>query len=227
MQSGSVEAFFGDFETEKCGLVLADGACSVLSCNDRVPPGPPPDAGVIDVFVEAEEVAKLEPTEDGTYARYDRADDDLFDIGPALRATAAGGEVPAFEATGTAPAGIAFDGGVPTSAVAIDISVGGAYGLRWAPGADSERLRVRIVGAVNEEAARLVLSCSVPASSGDLVVPAGLLGLLPLGAYEFEARVATEQTVRAGDYGVTLAGEGPALDLPSGNWARGTVNLVP
>jgi len=227
VQSASVEAFFGDFETESCGLVLADGACSVLSCNDRVPPGEPPDAGVIDVFVEAEEVAKLEPAADGTYPRYDRADDDLFDIGPALRATAAGGDVPAFEATGTAPAGIAFDGGVPTSASAIDVSVGGAYAVRWAPGADSERLRVRIAGTANDEAARLVLSCSVPASAGDLVVPPGLLGLLPLGAHQFEARVVTEQTVLAGDYGVTLAAEGPALDLNSGNWAKGTVNLVP
>ena len=227
VQNASVEALFGDFETESCGLELADGACSVLSCADRVPPGAPPDAGLIDVFVEQEAVAVLEPARDGTYPPYQRIDDDLFDIGSALRATAAGGDVPAFEATGTAPAGIAFDGGVPTGAVAIDISVGGAYSLRWAPGADSERVRVRIAGTASDQARRLVLSCSVPASAGDLVAPPGLLGLLPLGAHQFEARVVTEQMVQAGDFGVTLSAERPALDLPSGNWARGTVNLVP
>jgi hypothetical protein len=227
VQNASVEALFGDFETESCGLELADGACSVLSCTDRVPSAAPPDAGVIDVFVEAEVVAKLEPAEDGTYARYERIDDELFDIGPSLRATAVGADVPAFEVTGTAPAGIAFDGGVPTSAGAIDVSVGGAYGVRWAPGADSERIRVRMTSIAGEGVQRLVLSCSAPASTGDLVVPPALLGLLPLGVHQFEARVVTEQTVQAGDFGVTLSAERPALDLPSGNWARGTVNLVP
>jgi hypothetical protein len=227
VQNASVEAQFGDFETESCGLELADGACSVLSCTDRVPPGAPPDAGVIDVFVETEEVAKLEPAEDGTYPPHERAGDDLFDIGPALRAAAAGGDVPAFEVTGTAPAGIAFDGGVPTSTVVLDISVGGAYGVRWVPGADSERLRVRMTGTASEGAQRLVLSCSAPASAGDLVVAPELLGLLPLGAHQFEARVVTEQTVQAGDFGITLSAERPALDLTNGNWARGAVNLVP
>ncbi len=227
VQNASVEALFGDFETESCGLELADGACSVLSCTDRVPSAAPPDAGVIDVFVEAEEVAKLEPAEDGTYARYDRAGDDLFDIGPALRATAVGGDVPAFEVAGTAPAGIAFDGGVPTSAGALDVSVGGAYGVRWAPGADGDRLRVRMTSIATEGVQRLVLSCSAPASTGDLVVAPGLLALLPLGAHELEARVVTEQTVQAGDFGITLSAEGPALDLASGNWARGTINLIP
>jgi hypothetical protein len=227
VQNASVEALFGDFETESCGLELADGACSVLSCTDRVPSAAPPHAGVIDVLVEAEVVAKLEPAEDGTYPRYDRTGDDLFDIGPTLRATAVGGDVPAFEITGTAPAGIAFDGGVPTSAAAIDVSVGGAYGVRWAPGADGEVLRVRMTSIASEGAQRLVLRCSAPASTGDLVVSPGLLGLLPLGAHEYEARVVTEQTVQAGDFGVTLSAEGPALDLTSGNWARGTINLVP
>ena len=226
VQSASVEAAFGAIDAEKCQIVLVDGVCSLRSCTPRELPDEAPDAGAIDIAIDDEPITQMAPDPQGTYAPFERDGDELFDVGPALTARAAGGDVPAFELAIAAPTPIALEDAVPTSAGAIDVSEAEGYVQRWQPGGDADRIRIDMTSSPVGEDLHLRLSCSVQASVPDLAIAPGLLALLPIGALDFEARVESESTATAGDYDVSLTAAVVATDA-AGNRAKGTINLVP
>jgi hypothetical protein len=227
VQNGSISARFGDIELNECAIDLTEGDCSVLTCRPREPATPPPEAGTIDLFVDGVLLTNLAPSRDGTYAPYEKPDLALFASGVLLTASTKGDTVPAFEVEITTPTPIAFDGNVPSGVTAIDISVGGTYNLRWAPGADSDKVLLAMASPPDGDGVFKTLDCRVPSSVGDFTVPAAILASMPIGPALFETRVESESTSTIGTYDITLAGAVVAIDGPTGNWARGGVNLVP
>lgn len=226
VQNGTITARFGDTEVADCAIDLTEGDCSLLSCRPSAPVTPP-DAGEIGVYVDSNILISLAPATDGTYPPYEKTDATLFASGALLSASTEGAEVPAFDVEVTTPTSIAFDGNVPSGVTSVDVSVAGPYGIRWPPGPASETLRVGMFAPPDKDGLQQVIDCRVATSTADLIVPTAILASMPLGSVTFEARVESEATVTTGNYEITLAGAVVAIDGPTGNWARGQVNLIP
>jgi len=199
--AASDAATFGDCTTTK------EGDCTLLDCTFSGATPPPPqylDAGAIAIAGGSRAIA-LQPQPGGAYTNESSTTSALFAGGETLTATIAGaGDVPAHEATLTAPSSVALT--TPDLDEPITIERNAPLALAWS-GGGAGRVRVA-VGVSFLDGPTLVrsasVSCSFPASSGSGSVPASLLGAMPATTPtdygSISVDVTSEARVVAGDY---------------------------
>ncbi len=165
-----------------------------------------PHAGQIDVSGAMVELT-ISPGMDGTYPPA-TGTAQLYAGGESLNVIAAGGDVPAFEATVTAPGSVdvtspSLTGGL----LMIDRSMD--FPVAWTEGMAVGNVIVRFSGfeMMSDGGSRNVsLGCSFEGSSGMGTVPASALGNLPgggaSGAFSVETSMSTD--VMAGGWLVTV-----------------------
>lgn len=186
------QAFAGFGSGGACASQVV-GPCILSTCTS---PPTPADAGVITITGGAEAVT-LTP-QAGTYppAEGMRA---LWTGGEVLRFSAAGGTVPAFSGTVTAPPQVVVstlgDAAWPTAAVPLPRSA--PLVIRWSTGAMTDVL-------VYVDTQQGGVGCAFPASAGTGTVPAEALAALPAGAAFLSVSTIAGDTVTAGAFAIDL-----------------------
>ena len=187
--------------------------CIVRTCE----PGPrsrPLEAGAITVQADGAPIASMAPDAGGRYAN-PAGKAALWSPGATLRFAAAGGSVPAFDATLTAPA--ALDVLEPTGEATLDRTAG--FPVRWSAGATgSVRVAIRQQGVAGRTALEGggSVDCFFDRAAGTAVVPPEALADLD-GAAETHAMVYAVETsrLRAGEHDVLVLVNTAGLFVPA------------
>lgn len=189
------------------------GQCIVRTC-EAGPRSRPLEAGAITVKADGAPIASMAPDADGRYANpAGRAA--LWAPGATVRFAAAGGSVPAFDATLTAPA--ALDVLDPTGEATLDKAAG--LPVRWTAGArGTVRVAIRQEGVAGRTALEGGGSadCFFDRAAGTAVVPPEALADLD-GSTETHAMVYAVETsrVRAGEHDVLVLVNSSGLFVPA------------
>jgi len=207
--SGAYAAFTAPME----GVGYADctskqeGDCALYDCVPTGVTPPPPqylDAGTI-TFEGALRPIALQPQPGTQYTSESSSTAALFTGGETITAKIAGaGDLPAHEATLTAPAAVALVSPDLDEPVTIDRN--GPLALAWSGGgAGRVRVAVAVTFLEGSDIKRTAnLTCSFPASAGAGSVPASLLGAMPATTPtdygSISVDVTSETSVVAGDY---------------------------
>jgi hypothetical protein len=162
-----------------------EGACSVVDCDETraAPASTPgatksPNAGPL--TIEGLRAITLTPDETGVYAPASetQAVQPVFGVGGNVTFSAAGADVPAFDATVPAPALINVTS--PTLGTPFQVSVYHDLDVAWDHGTLGD---VNVVMSTSSQPRRTTISCTFDATAGGGKVPAALLGKLqPTGS---------------------------------------------
>ena len=208
LKSTSVTASFFDGPGRSDCTTSQLGACTTSVCPSGVSTGggaggmPQPDAGSISVAGGSRAVS-LSPKADGTYAQTDSTYA-LWNGGETLTVSGAGGLVPMFSATVTAPALNAqlTAPTAPTPGAALNIARGTDLTLRWT-GAGNTTLDLTL-GNNPGAGSYSSVTCSFPASAGSATVPAAALATVPAGPGLFVLFITNTTPFAAGGYDIKL-----------------------
>lgn len=198
---GAATAYFFDYDGSTGCSRIVDGPCAVYRC---MPPDPitGTEAGVITVTGTTPPVT-LEPDAvgqaDPSYTKV-QSEAPLWAEGDVVTVSAAGGVVPAFEATLVAPTRAT----ITTPDLAQDVVVTRAAGLDLAWSAEGQGGVLAVsIGVPGDVAYQLV--CGFPIDDGAATIPAAMLAHLPAGT---DARIGfsnrADEIVDAGGFEVTV-----------------------
>ncbi len=219
---GTVKSFTGFAQFQKTTGALpglppcqseTEGECVFYQCgaSPQVDAGAPLDAGTVPPHAGVITVSgaripagtTLVPGADGKYPVLSRSMLDAWSGGEALAVSAAGGNVPAFDGTVSAPApGIALTAPVlaPPQKAEVDRSRG--LTVSWS-GGGAGTLTVSATAAVQGGGSALV-TCRFDAAKGTGQMPTKLLSKLPAGDGGFGASISSTTQLKAGPYTVTV-----------------------
>ena len=188
---GSASAYFAS-AAGGCATATV-GACEIATCTNLA--GTQAEAGTVAITGGTQNVA-LTPETDKTYTTLTTTTA-LFTGGETLKATALGGDVPAFTATVTAPTLAKITS--PAKPASFMLAVDRAHDLAvtWTGGGGG-KLQVFVSGGNKQ------VTCRFDASAGAGTVPAAVLGMLPTGSGSFAMASIASAEVAAGDYAVTF-----------------------
>jgi hypothetical protein len=199
------------------------GACVSTLCDAppskgcRPAPGKPPNAGAITV-TGARAPLSFAPTSSGPYTVYSSASA-LWVGGNTLTIDAAGGDVPAFKGTLTAPSPVTITSPAATNPVVIDRTRD--FAVAWAGGGAGQVVLTLTTTPPKAGQPRTSVTCRFPVASGQGAAPAAALATLPAGDGHLGLVVGADTELKAGNWPVTLSATTLAVQADGSGYLGG------
>jgi hypothetical protein len=199
--------------------IRTEGPCQVMDCTSTSDAGVPSyetvSAGVIQL-TGASQPLTLAPDASGTYAIV-TGQEKLWSGGETLTVTAAGDEVPGFQATLFAAVPVVVTSpAFPASGTPITLQTSGPLTVSWTGGLGGT-VTVMLVRSVGKNTVSLM--CSYPATSGSGTVPASAMASIPPGPDGvFQVLAGDAEKIDASGWAITVQEYVPVL-TPSGGAA--------
>jgi hypothetical protein len=217
-------SFFPNPAASPVADAASTGTCAAGSTCCYYPPNVPVDAGApiaihagtIVATDGSSPLATLAPADAG--AAYATASSQVWQAGDTLSVTATGGDVDPFSGSVVAPPPIA--GLSPSLSATVDVSVSADWSVSWSPAALSgSQLVLTLSASSGAPEPGGVIECLAADSTGAMVVPAALLGLLGTGS---NASLAISRRNIA-----TVATKNARVDVVCDAVSSGSANLQP
>jgi hypothetical protein len=186
---------YAGFSNGSCTSVT-QGPCQVQTCAAN-----PSQVSAGAVSVTGTNLAvMLQPQANGMYSSVTASPTQLFNEGATLTVNAAGGVVPAFNGSLTAPSRVLITTPAQgAGTISVDRTKG--FTVAWS-GSSAGDVVVYLDGGAGRGTQ---LTCQFAASGGTGTIPAAALQLLPAGSGGYSMSTETSSTVRAGDWAVQLS----------------------
>jgi hypothetical protein len=203
---GAVASIYAGFEDPPAPDLVNDGTCRIYEypCLGQVgacASPPQHSAGTLAITGLALPVSMTPDAETHSYAAPSGLPDELFTDTAAIRATATGDTVPAFDlqTTGVVPMSSAYVG------AELGLTPGQPLALAWDTAADDATIQLRVNWAdvCHAGAEWYVLVCEV-ADAGSFIVPSTITSMLPTGFSHCGARLARMRRATTADGSVEL-----------------------
>ncbi|CAN5838295.1 hypothetical protein BH11MYX2_BH11MYX2_06840 [soil metagenome] len=199
--------FLPSAATQNCTQIGGCAACEAVASQAQK------SAGVLSASVAGTPVFTMAFTNAGytppSYVPPADANGPLWGAGAAIVVEAAGGEIPAFASSMTAPTTVAVSmpKGTDEGAPLTQISVASALSFAWTGGKAGDTFQANLVDNHGHS-----LLCSADAARGTFAVPSAALASLTLGFGTIQASTLREQALVSGGYGIVVSAAGAATD---------------
>jgi hypothetical protein len=192
-----------------CGLATI-GPCTVASTSCALPPPPcaSPQAGPLSLTGPSLPSAQLAPNPDGTYTTNEILATNsvpFFAAGDALMVSAAGGDVPAFQATVSGPSCLALTApAIPAGGTSYAIPTAQDLAVAWTGGQPDATVGVDLIWRSTVGTVAYA-SCTFPASDGQGTIPKEALASFVAGPGGFLTVYQQKSaTTQAGSFAIEI-----------------------
>lgn len=222
-------SFRAQGQAQPTGWICTDqtiGDCVVSSCDvDTADAGTAsyPQAGAI-TLSGGTGTATITPDANGVYADVNKPGSTLWAGGETLSVQAAGGDVPAFSGTITAPSQLTITSPALVTGNSWPIPRSSDFAMTWT-GDSAGQLTVTIRAFTNGNQHRTDATCRFAAATHAGSIPASVLGQLPAGSGAIVALVASDQAIAAGGWTVHVQALSGAVDPTGAAYAEANVVL--
>lgn len=182
-----------------CDEVEVEG-CTVLTCGDSPLAFDPVDVGAVTITGAASAVA-MSFTAGGGYDGPFLPDEELFQGGEELAASAPGADGPAFALSLEAPSAVTItEPAWPSGQASLAVPRDAGFAFTWTGASAGD-----VVANLSNQDQSVAVSCAFPAADGTAVVPAAALAALPAGGGFLDLEVRSRASERADTWQVQFS----------------------